>query len=120
MNKLVDIEKVKKIFGIIWLVILVILFIAYPYFPGDIFFWMWLAIIWAIIGGVIGTIFFMTESKRNEKIIGIIWAVILVLLWLFYPFFPGNTLAWMWTAIIWSIIGFIIAISLFIFKRIKK
>ncbi len=114
-----DLEKTKKIFGIIWLVILVILWISYPYFPGDIFFWMWLAIIWSIIGGVVGSIFFMSESKRNEKIIGTIWAVILVILWIFYPFFPGTTLVWMWTAIIWSIIGGILAISLFIIKRKK-
>ena len=113
------IEKIKKIFGIIWVVILVVLWTSYPFFPGDIFFWMWLAIIWSIIGGVIGTIFFMSESKKNEKIIGAIWVVILVVLWMFYPFFPGNILGWMWTAIIWSIIGGIMAISLFILKRKK-
>jgi len=82
---MVELEKINKIFGIFWLVILVILWISYPYFPGDIFFWMWLAIIWTIIGGVVGTIFFMTESKKNVKIIGTFWAVILVLLWIFYP-----------------------------------
>ena len=118
---MVELEKAKTIFAIIWIPILVILWIAYPFFPGDIFFWMWLAIIWSIIGGVIGTIFFMTESKKNEKLIGTIWAVILVLLWIFYPYLPGdNVLVWMWTAIIWSIIGCILAISLFIIKRIKK
>ncbi|MFX1420370.1 MAG: hypothetical protein ACFE9N_15780 [Promethearchaeota archaeon] len=117
---MVDSEKIKNLFGIIWLIVLIILWIAYPYFPGDIFFWMWLAIIWTIIGGVIGTIFFMTESKKNEKIIATIWAVILVILWIFYPFFPGTTLVWLWTAIIWSIIGGILALSLFIIKRMKK
>jgi len=117
---MVDIEKTKKIFGIIWIPILVILWISYPFFPGDIFFWMWLAIIWSIIGGVIGTIFFMTESNKNEKLIGTIWAIVLVILWIFYPFFPGNILAWLWTAIIWSIIGGVMAISLFIIKRLKK
>ena len=117
---MVDIEKVKKIFGIIWLVILIFLWVTYPYYPGDIFFWMWLAIIWSIIGGVVGSIFFMSESKRNEKIIATIWAVILVLLWIFYPFLPGYTIVWLWTAIIWSIIGAILAISLFIIKRMKK
>ncbi len=115
-----DIEKIKNVFGIIWLVILIFLWISYPFYPGDIFFWMWLAIIWSIIGGVIGTIFFMTESKRNEKLIGTIWAVILVLLWIFYPYFPGdNVLVWLWTAIIWSIIGGILALVLFIIKRKK-
>ncbi len=69
---MVDLEKTQKIFAVIWIPILVFLWIAYPYFPGAIFFWMWLAIIWTIIGGVIGTIFFMTESKRNEKIISTI------------------------------------------------
>ena len=120
MHKMVDTEKIKKIFGIIWVIILVFLWVSYPFFPGDIFFWMWLAIIWSIIGGVVGTIFFMSESKRNEKIIGVIWAVILVILWIFYPYFPGNIFAWLWTAIIWSIIGLIMAISLFIIKKLKK
>ena len=50
---------------------------------------MWLAIIWSIIGGVMGTILFMSESKKNEKLIGTIWAVILVILWIFYPYFPA-------------------------------
>ncbi|MFX0030357.1 MAG: hypothetical protein ACFE8B_14185 [Candidatus Hermodarchaeota archaeon] len=115
-----DFEKTKNIIGTVWVIILVFLWITYPFYPGDIFFWMWLAIIWSIIGGVMGTIFFMIESERNEKIIGTIWAVILVILWIFYPFFPGNILAWLWTAIIWSIIGLILAISLFIIKRVKK
>jgi hypothetical protein len=81
---------------------------------------MWLAIIWSIIGGVLGTIFFMLESSKNEQIIGTIWAIILVILWIFYPFFPGNILGWLWTAIIWSIIGGIMALGLFILKKIKK
>jgi len=114
-----DIEKAKKIIGIIWLIILVILWITYPYYPGDLFFWMWLAIIWTIIGAVLSTIFSISESKKNEKIVGIIWAVILVLLWIFYPFFPGRTIAWLWTAIIWSIIGCVIAIGVFILRKIK-
>ena len=115
-----DNGKLEKIFKLIWVPILVFLWVAFPFFPGDIFFWMWLAIIWSIIGGVIGTIFFMIESKRNEKIIATIWAVILVILWILYPFFPGTTLVWLWTAIIWSIIGGILAISLFLIKRIRK
>jgi hypothetical protein len=98
---------------------LVFLWIAFLFFPGDIFFWMWLAIIWSIIGGVIGTIFFMLESKRNVKIIGIIWVIILVLLWVFYPYFPGYAMTWLLTAIIWSIIGLILAVSLFIINRVK-
>jgi len=114
-----DIEKTKKIFGIIWLVILVFLWVSYPFFPGDIFFWMWLAIIWSMIGGVLHLIFFMSESEKNEKIIGTIWAVILVILWIFYPFFPGEIFIWMWIAIIWSIIGGVMGISLFLIKRKK-
>jgi peptidoglycan/LPS O-acetylase OafA/YrhL len=116
---LIELAKVKRFFGIIWIIILVFLWVSFPFFPGDIFFWMWLAIIWTIIGGVIGTIFFMSESKRNEKLIGIIWAIILVVLWIFYPYFPGDTIAWMLTAIVWSVIGCIIALGVFIIKRKK-
>ena len=116
---MVDIQKFKKIFGIVWLIVLIFLWVTYPYYPGDIFFWMWLAIIWSIIGGVIGIIFFMSESKRNEKIITVIWAIILVLLWLFYPFFPGGIIVWLWIAIIWSIIGCILALGVYILKKNK-
>jgi len=116
---MVDLEKSKKIFGIIWIPILIFLWVAFPFFPGDIFFWMWLAIIWSIGGGVIGTIFFMMESKRNERIIGIIWVVILVLLWVFYPYLPGYIITWQITAIVWSIIGLILALSLLILRRKK-
>ncbi len=112
-----DTEKTKNIIGTIWVIILVFLWITYPFYPGDIFFWMWLAIIWSIIGAVMGTIFFMIESEKNEKLVGTIWTVILVILWIFYPFFPGDILIWMWIAIIWSIVGGIMAIGLLIFKR---
>jgi len=111
--------KSNKIIQIIWIIILVFLWIAFPFFPGDIFFWMWLAIIWSIIGGVISTIFSMAESKKNEKIISIVWALVLVILWVFYPYFPGDTLSWMWFAIIWSIIGCVMALGLWILKRKK-
>ena len=116
---MVDIKKIDKIFGIVWLIGLVFLWVTYPYYPGDIFFWMWLAITWSIVGGVIGTIFFMSESKKNIKIISVIWAIILVLLWLFYPFFPGEIIVWQWVAIVWSIIGGILAIGVYVLDKIK-
>ena len=114
-----DFEKIKKIIGIIWVVILVFLWTCYPFFPGDILFWMWLAIIWSIIGGVMGTILFMSESKKNENIVGAIWAIILLLLWIFYPYLPGDKSAWNWVVIIWATIGGIMAITLAIIKRKK-
>jgi len=111
--------EAEKLFKFIWIPILIFLWVAFPFFPGDIFFWMWLAIIWSIVGGVIGTIFFMIESKKNEKIIGVIWAIILVLLWVFYPFLPGFIITWQVTAIVWSIIGLVLGLSLWIIKRKK-
>jgi hypothetical protein len=114
-----DTEKIKKVFQTIWIIILVFLWVMFPFLPGDIFFWMWLAIIWSIGGGVIGIIFFMAESEKNEKIIGIIWVIILVFLWIFYPFFPGDIFYWMLIAIIWSIIGGILGLGVYILKRKK-
>ena len=58
-------EKIEKIIGIIWVIILVFLWISYPFLPGDIFFWMWLAIIWSIAGGIMGLIFYLI--KRTKK-----------------------------------------------------
>ncbi len=115
---MVDIEKIKKVFGIIWLVILVFFWVAYPFFPGNIFFWMWIAINWSILGCVIGAIFSI-KSQKYEIIIGIIWIAILVLLWVFYPYLEGDTLTWMWTAVTWSLIGNVLYMGLFILKRVK-
>ena len=58
-------EKIEKITGIIWVIILVFLWISYPFLPGDIFFWMWLAIIWSIAGGIMGLISYLI--KRTKK-----------------------------------------------------
>ena len=108
----------KKIIGIIWLIILIFLWACYPFFGGDIFFWMWVAINWSILGCLLGAILF-TESQKYEIILGVIWIVILVLLWVYYPYLEGGTLLWMWTAVIWSIIGNALYIGLFILKRAK-
>ena len=113
-------EKVKKTIGIFWLIILIILWVSYPFMPGDVFFWMWVAIGWSILGGVISTVFFMAESKRNEKIIGTIWVIVLVFLWIFFPFLPGETFGWYLFALISSIVGGVIAIVLFVIKRSQK
>ena len=113
-------EKVKKTIGIFWLIILIILWTTYQFLPGDIFFWMWVAIGWSILGGVMSTIFFMEESKKNEKLIGVIWVIVLVFLWLFYPFLPGETIGWFLFALIWSIVGGLMALVLFIIKRSQK
>ena len=58
-------EKIEKIIGIIWVIILVILWISFPFLPGNIFFWMWVAISWSIAGGIMGLIFYII--KRTKK-----------------------------------------------------
>ena len=57
--------KIEKIVGTIWVIILVFLWISFPFLPGDIFFWMWVAIIWSIAGGIMGLIFYII--KRTKK-----------------------------------------------------
>ncbi|MFX1398593.1 MAG: hypothetical protein ACFFAS_16315 [Promethearchaeota archaeon] len=42
---------------------------------------MWLAIIWSIAGGVLHLIFYMSEREKKQKIVGTIWAITLVILW---------------------------------------
>jgi hypothetical protein len=114
-NKMVDKSTIQKIISSIWVIILVILWVLYPFLPGDIFFWMWIAMNWSILGCIIGAMLF-TENKKYEIIIGVIWVVLLVLLWIFYPIFGGDTQVWMWTVITWSIIGNILYIGLFLLK----
>ena len=58
-------EKKEKIIGIIWVIILVFLWVSFPFLPGDIFLWMWAAIIWSIAGGLMGLIFYLI--KRTKK-----------------------------------------------------
>jgi hypothetical protein len=58
-------EKIEKIIGIIWVIILVFLWITYPFLPGDIFFWMWIAIIWSIAGGIMGLIFYIIKRIKR-------------------------------------------------------
>jgi len=58
-------EKIEKIIGIIWVIILVFLWISFPFLPGDILFWMWVAISWSIAGGIMGLIFYII--KRTKK-----------------------------------------------------
>jgi len=60
-----DIEKTKNIIKTIWVVILVFLWISYPFYPGDIFFWMWLAIIWSIIGGIMAIGLLLNKNVKN-------------------------------------------------------
>lgn len=58
-------EKIEKLLGIIWVIILVFLWISFPFLPGNIFFWMWIAISWSIAGGIMGLIFYII--KRTKK-----------------------------------------------------
>lgn len=58
-------EKIEKLWGIIWVIILVFLWISFPFLPGNIFFWMWIAISWSIAGGIMGLIFYII--KRTKK-----------------------------------------------------
>jgi hypothetical protein len=64
-EKSTSFEKIEKIVGIIWVIILIFLWITYPFLPGDIFFWMWIAIIWSIAGGIMGLIFYLIKRMRQ-------------------------------------------------------
>jgi len=55
----------------------------------------------------------MVEIKNIRFLFAVLWLIILIGLWIIFPFMPGNTLAWMWLAISWSILGlFVISIYL--------
>jgi len=58
-------EKIEKLIGTIWVIILVFLWVTFAFLPGDIFFWMWVAIIWSIAGGLMCLIFYLI--KRTKK-----------------------------------------------------
>ena len=58
-------EKIEKIIGTIWVIILVFLWISYPFLPGDIFFWMWVAVIWSIAGGIMGLVFYLIRKSKK-------------------------------------------------------
>ena len=58
-------EKIEKIIGIIWVIVLVFLWVSFPFLPGDILFWMWVAICWSIAGGIMGLIFYLIKRTKN-------------------------------------------------------
>ena len=64
-DKSEKLDKIEKIIGIIWVIILEFLCVSFPFIPGDIFFWMWVAISWSIAGGIMGLIFYLI--KRTKK-----------------------------------------------------
>ncbi len=56
-------KSIEKAIMIIWLIGLIFLWVSYPFMPGDIFFWMYVAIIWSIAGGVVALILYLTREK---------------------------------------------------------
>ncbi len=94
----------KSVISVIWLIILIVLWVTYSWLPGDIFMWMWIAIGWSFLGGLVGSIFFAARAKRNLLIVGIVWIAFLVVLWVdwFLRFLPGVELHWYWITIVYT------------------
>ena len=112
----------KSVISVIWLVILIVLWATYSWLPGDIFMWMWIAIGWSFVGGLVGAIFFAARSKRNLLIASLIWIAFLVILWVdwFVGYLPGVDLHWYWITIAWSISSGVLLIGVLMLKLLKK
>jgi hypothetical protein len=76
---MVEIKNIKALFAILWLIILIALWIMFPFMPGDILFWMWLAIGWSILGLFVFSIYVMIKAIKYVILVGFLWVVIFVL-----------------------------------------
>ena len=114
--------SLEQIIGVVWLVIMIALWVTYQWLPGDIFMWMWIAIGWSFLGGLIGAIYFGARSKRNLLIVSLIWAAVLIFLWIdqFVQFLPGVEEHWFWVTIAWSISCGVLLLGLIVLKLVKK
>jgi hypothetical protein len=61
----------------------------------------------------------MVEMKNIKALFVVTWLIILIALWVMFPFMPGNTLFWMWLAICWSLLGAIVFAIYVMIKAIK-
>ena len=59
----VDREQVEKVIMIIWIIGLVFLWVSFPFMPGEMWFWFYLAVGWSIAGGVLALILYLSRPK---------------------------------------------------------
>ncbi len=112
----------KSVISVIWLVILIFLWATYSWLPGNIFVWMWIAIGWSFLGGLVGSMFFGARALRNLFIVLFIWVAFLVVLWVdwFIPFLPGLDLHWYWITIVYTASFGVLLLGTFILKLVNK
>jgi peptidoglycan/LPS O-acetylase OafA/YrhL len=119
-------KKIFNILSIIWVIILILLWFTYSWWSNwlfDIFTWMWIAIAWSALGGIVGSIVFSTKSKRNLLIVVIVWGIVLIFFWLnyFLEFIPGTDMTqWLWVTIICTIGVVTISLGILTMKLLKK
>ena len=116
---LVNLKNVKAFFAITWLIILIALWVMFPFMPGDILFWMWLAIAWSLLGAIVFSIYVMIKALKYVILVGFVWTVVLVLLIIdgsVTHLISGLT----WIILGWIGIGVILILSLILMKKINK
>jgi hypothetical protein len=121
-----DNKKIWNIIFIIWLVIMIALWVTFSWWTNwiwDIFIWMWIAIGWSAIGGIVGSIIYAARNKRNLVIVAIVWIVLIIFFWVhnLWPFIPGaDMVQWNWITISLSIGAGIVLIGILLMKFLKK
>ncbi|MHA1452715.1 MAG: hypothetical protein ACTSRD_07640 [Promethearchaeota archaeon] len=116
---MVELKNIKAFFAIMWLIILIALWIMFPFMPGNILLWMWLAIAWSILGLFVFSIYVMIKAIKYVILVGFIWVLVLVLCiidaavtHLIYYIYP--------VIFAWIVIGVLLIITIFLLKKVNK
>ena len=76
---MVELKNIKFLFAVLWLIICIALWIMFPFMPGNILLWMWLAIGWTILGLFVFSIYLMIKAIKYVILVGFLWLVVFVL-----------------------------------------
>ncbi|TFG21275.1 MAG: hypothetical protein EU530_00575 [Promethearchaeota archaeon] len=116
---MVELKNIKALFAILWLIILITLWVMFPFMPGDILFWMWLAIGWSILGLFVFAIYVMIKAIKYVILVGFVWLVVFVLFiidgivtHLIYYIVPIS--------VAWIIIGILLVVSIILLRKTGK
>lgn len=117
---MVEMKNVKAFFAIMWLLILIALWIMFPFMPGNILFWMWLAISWSVLGAIVFSIYLMIKAIKYVILVGFVWTLILALLIVDGAVTHLISSNLEWIILPWIGIGVILIISIILLKKSGK
>ena len=116
---MVELKNIKFLFAVLWLIICIALWIMFPFMPGNILLWMWLAIGWTILGLFVFSIYLMIKAIKYVILVAFLWLVVLVLLIIDASV---SHLLYNISLIIfaWIIVGVVLLITIYLLRKTNK